>query len=162
MNTSIISIVYCQVLPTTISLPLVFYLISFPSQKHVLSFQEFAAQEDAFVNELLDIGDQDSAFGDFGADPTHDAASLPSGTISRKSSHGQTSDGMLKSDGTEEYKEIGDEGTAPVGMAPLTDEDDRSQWTPEKRACFEWRDTFGGEYDLHKLCHALFLISYNR
>ena len=44
----------------------------------------------------------------------------------------------------EDYKEIGDGGDeGAVRAAKSSEEDDRSSWSPEKRACFDWRDQFG-------------------
>ena len=44
----------------------------------------------------------------------------------------------------EDYKEIGDGGDeGAVRAAKSSEEDDRSNWSPEKRACFDWRDQFG-------------------
>jgi hypothetical protein len=53
-----------------------------------------------------------------------------------------------KEDEDHDLVEIGEDGMLPAD--PELDEsegnsteDDRSSWSPEKRSCFEWRDTFG-------------------
>ena len=115
------------------------------------SKKEFASQEDAFAQELSAMGDQDGsleAYGDQNHQPTPAEllkGEIPSAELSGSNlgftmnSNANLPEGPSPEEGN--YLEPGDEGTAPLDSPPV--EDDRSNWSAEKRSCFEWRDTFG-------------------